>query len=338
MAIEIDFSYAIDGFYDYVNYYRSETPMDAGTMPAPTATGITATTYTDTTATKGKYYYVRFSSVRSGVEKISDEMKILAGTLWLPSNLATPAKMWLDASNSIVDGSNRISQLTDLSGNGFHTTQSNNTNKPVLTSGNAVFNGTNRYMDGAAIDLFKNIGQGYIFAVASKSSIDGSAIERPIIGWSNNAASYRLGLLMGNNTHANKILFGGRRLDGDAYDGVESSFTITTNRMYIMCGVVNYNSREIKLYIDGQLNVSKTNAFTGSGNTANTSSSRSRIGSNFVATPTTYGDVSLKTALSDNQLISDSERQKMEGWAAHKYGLLSNLPSDHPYKSNPPVI
>lgn len=338
MSIEIDFSYAIDGFFSSVNYYRSETPMDAGSMPAPTAMGITGLTYTDTTATKGKYYYVRFGSVRSSVEKISNEYRVLAGNPWTPTSLVNHADLWLDSANAVVDVSNRIAQLTDLSGNNFHASQSNNTNKPILSAESATFNGTSHYMNIAAPDLFRNVGYGYIFAVASKNSLDGSVAERAIAGWSNNATSFRLGLLFGTTVVANKISVGGRRLDGDAYDGVESSFTVTANRMYIICGIVNYNSREIKLYIDGQLNVSKTNAFTGAGSTSNTSSTRSRIGSNLTATPTTYGDMTLKMTLADNQILSDSDRQKLEGWAAHKYGLLTNLPIDHPYKVNPPVV
>ena len=81
MSIEIDFSYQIDGFYDSVNYYRSETPMNPESMPVATATGITGLTYTDTTATRGKFYYVRFGSVRSGVEKISEEKQVFARNL-----------------------------------------------------------------------------------------------------------------------------------------------------------------------------------------------------------------------------------------------------------------
>lgn len=32
------------------------------------------------------------------------------------------------------------------------------------------------------------------------------------------------------------------------------------------------------------------------------------------------------------------ERQKLEGYLAHKWGLTANLPIDHPYKSSPPTI
>ena len=42
-----------------------------------------------------------------------------------------------------------------------------------------------------------------------------------------------------------------------------------------------------------------------------------------------------KTLLFDNNL-SDDERQKLEGWAAHQLGLTDNLPVDHPYKTTAP--
>ena len=34
--------------------------------------------------------------------------------------------------------------------------------------------------------------------------------------------------------------------------------------------------------------------------------------------------------------VEDSDRQKIEGYLAHKWGLTANLPADHPYKSNAP--
>jgi hypothetical protein len=42
-----------------------------------------------------------------------------------------------------------------------------------------------------------------------------------------------------------------------------------------------------------------------------------------------------KTILFDNNLDL-SDRQKLEGWAAHQLGLTDNLPADHPYKSVAP--
>lgn len=76
MAVEIDFSYLVDGDFDSIKYYRSLTPMNIESMPAPTVTGITTLTYTDTTAQKGKTYYVRFGAVKGPTEKISSEITV----------------------------------------------------------------------------------------------------------------------------------------------------------------------------------------------------------------------------------------------------------------------
>lgn len=36
--------------------------------------------------------------------------------------------------------------------------------------------------------------------------------------------------------------------------------------------------------------------------------------------------------------ISTADREKLEGYLAHKWGLTANLPSGHPYKSSPPTV
>jgi len=35
-------------------------------------------------------------------------------------------------------------------------------------------------------------------------------------------------------------------------------------------------------------------------------------------------------------VLSSTNREKLEGYLAHKWGLESNLPSTHPYKSSAP--
>jgi hypothetical protein len=37
-------------------------------------------------------------------------------------------------------------------------------------------------------------------------------------------------------------------------------------------------------------------------------------------------------------LPSRANQQRLEGWAAHKYGLTAKLPADHPYKNAPPMV
>lgn len=37
-------------------------------------------------------------------------------------------------------------------------------------------------------------------------------------------------------------------------------------------------------------------------------------------------------------IVSDADRQKLEGYMAHKWGLQASLPAGHPYKSAPPTV
>lgn len=37
-------------------------------------------------------------------------------------------------------------------------------------------------------------------------------------------------------------------------------------------------------------------------------------------------------------IVSQSDRQKLEGYLAHKWGLTANLPVTHPYKNTPPYV
>ena len=85
MSKKIDYTFKIDGEFDSVNYYRSETPFDVNNMPNPTASGIRNLYYTDTNVEEGKTYYVRFGSVVGNEEKISEEVNLIVPSQPNPS-------------------------------------------------------------------------------------------------------------------------------------------------------------------------------------------------------------------------------------------------------------
>lgn len=78
----VNLTWDADGNIDSYNIYRSEATMDVNSLPAPLATGITAKSYSDTTAISGKDYYYRVASVKNEVEKISSEIKVASGDLY----------------------------------------------------------------------------------------------------------------------------------------------------------------------------------------------------------------------------------------------------------------
>lgn len=76
---KVKFNFDVDGIYQELRYYRSSTPMDISSMPAPIKSGFTEKEVTDDTAPDTSFYS-RFSAVRDGVEYISEEVFILITT------------------------------------------------------------------------------------------------------------------------------------------------------------------------------------------------------------------------------------------------------------------
>ena len=81
MTNRLELNWELDGVVDEQRYYCSETPIDIENLPVPKAVLAGALrTYTDTDVDVGNTYYVRVSSVKNSVEKISNEKSIFVGT------------------------------------------------------------------------------------------------------------------------------------------------------------------------------------------------------------------------------------------------------------------
>lgn len=77
MTNRLELNWKLDGFADEQRYYCSETPIDVNNLPNPKAIlAGDVRTYIDTEITTGKTYYLCVSSVKNGVEKLSNEILI----------------------------------------------------------------------------------------------------------------------------------------------------------------------------------------------------------------------------------------------------------------------
>ncbi|WP_151769352.1 LamG domain-containing protein [Acinetobacter junii] len=125
MAI-IDYTYKVDGFFNTINYYRSTTPLNVGAMPPPVATGITELSYSDTTAASDADYYVRFGSVKAGIEKLSSQISVST------RGIVEYADTYLNLFADVIDRGLKPKTFTATS---------------ITYSANfAVFNGTSSYI------------------------------------------------------------------------------------------------------------------------------------------------------------------------------------------------
>lgn len=326
----------LDGFVSEQRYYCSETPIDPLNLPVPKAVlAGDVRTYIDIVGVeKGKQYYLAVGSVKNGIEKLSDQVIKLAGVAWTPADLSNPSKLWVSSDSVIADSSNRISQLTDKSGNNHHFTQSNNSYKPVLAivDGNPVirFDGSNDVLYGveSTKSIFRNIDKYFIFFVY-KSSIGGQAEQFLIHSSQASSTAWRAGIRVRETGNTDVL---GRVNDSTYFaNGFTNNHDIQIGAMY-----VNMQTGAISVADDGK---SFNSITVTAGSIPNTASANvMSIGGNESnsATYALKGDI-YEIIVSTNAL-SNTDKQKLEGWAAHKYGLTANLPSDHPYKTLVPVL
>ena len=340
MTNRFEYFWQLDGLVGEQRCYLSESPIDTNAPPSPVAVlSGDVRSHVETGLTLGKHYYTRIGAIKNSVEKFSDEQRVLFGKEWMPSNLTNAPKIWLDAANSIKDSSNRVSQLTANLSN-TNAIQSNSLYKPIYQNDKVKFDGVDDLMSVEnAQNIFKNIGSGFIFTVASKNQIDASFRNRTIFSISNNSNGVRASIAFSGGDVSDRITLGARRLDSESFNFVQSTEAITANKDYIIFGEINYAARALNLYVNGILVASSTSAFTSSGSSSDTQSARVRLAANsaddgFIQ----HADIALTALCCSDVLLSNLDRQKLEGWAAHKYGLTENLPDEHPYKTLVPTI
>ena len=335
MTNRLELNWKLDGFVDEQRYYCSETPINPENLPEPTAVlSGDVFTYTDSSQREiGKKYHVMISAVKNSVEKISDEKVVLFGEAWTPSNLTTAAKIWLDSDTAVAG---EVSSIANIGSIGGTFNQPAPSLRPYIVE--SVINGHNvMRLDGVddiislvsadAGNLFRNTGKGWFFSVVK--SISGYALfdcRTPA-----NSARF----LVRANPGVQQLNI--RRLDSNTTTFVSAS---APSDFYIRFDLMDWQTATGKLRQNG-LEVASKSLGT-AGLTSDTASN-----SNAISFGNTYlnpvsgeyfgGDIAFAIAGS-GVFPTSQEIQKLEGWAAHKYGLTANLPSDHPYKILVPVL
>ena len=79
------------------------------------------------------------------------------------------------------------------------------------------------------------------------------------------------------------------------------------------------------------------NEWTTAITTANTTQPMYVGAQNTSPTPALYLTGNIGELLFIDGMLSTSDRQRVEGYLAHKWGLTANLPAEHPYKSTAPT-
>lgn len=342
MTNRLELNWKLDGFVDEQRYYCSETPIDPLNLPAPKdVLAGDVRTYTDVDIDVGKTYYICIGAVKNGVEKLSDEKLILAGIAWEPNDLATKPKLHGTMSVLNVDSENRISRLIDQSGNGNHFDQTVNNLKPILINDEILFDGLDDYLIGVSstLSMLNNASNAWLFTVVRRTFLDSNNIDRTIFNIhrsTSHAVRFNAQLNSSESTLPNVINFGTRRLDSDAFINLFAT-TPSSADYQIILFKADYASGVKEIYVNGVLNATQA---VSTGTISNTNAIRvPSIGAFFTGSEyARHSNMGVKSITIGTSPLTLLDRQKLEGWAAHKYGLKANLPPDHPYKVLVPTI
>jgi len=247
-----------------------------------------------------------------------------AAALWTPANITTA--LWLDANDSstITTVSGGVSQWNDKSGNNINLTQNvSSTARPTVNSTGISgkpaisFDGTNDNL--LAPTGFLNGVTSFTVAMVMSGPLQfNDGIWGP-----SNTNSVGLELIWANVVGKSTLL----RINGvdKIWTGLwstNSSPTITT---------ITASSTSTA----GWLNGSTVTAVSSTGVSALSFNGVYSMG---LYTNTQWGQMLMGEFIIIQSSVSQSDREKLEGYLAHKWDLTANLPAAHPYKSAAPTV
>lgn len=242
---------------------------------------------------------------------------------WTPDYLsAGTLTAWYKADSLSLNDGDGVSSWTDSSGNGNTASQGISARQPTFETNElnskpiVRYDGLNDIIsDGDISDL--DVGTGDIWMACVFKSTDDSSAQ---FFFEKGTTSF--GLM----TSSTGILQA--RLGGTSNIPLQSAGNWSRTEFVIV--TASRVSSTCNGFVDGSA-MTTTNT-TNTGSISN--SSVLDIGASGVGSQPMTGDIA--EVLVGGATLDTNERQKIEGYLAHKYGLEANLPSDHPYKSAAP--
>lgn len=275
-----------------------------------------------------------------------------AGGPWTPANLAAHPVLWVNDDSSATDvGSGACSQWNDISGNAYHLTQGTSANRPLIVSSGLNSRRTIRF-DGSndmllnnstgARSVAQNVTSMLAFLVYKRTATDSTQrVATHIPTGTSGTDTDRFSIYCGSPSDPNKVIGIVRRNDADSAASIIQSAAGGTAWQMVMLRT-DYTNGDGWLDIDGANNQTNT-SFVSNGSTQNTLSTYALTmgGTPSVpgSSPGTNNAANIEVAeyVVSQGNLSSTEVDKLFGYAAHRWGLTSSLPSGHPYKTVAPT-
>jgi hypothetical protein len=263
---------------------------------------------------------------------------------WTPDQLGTLAGWWkADAITGLFDGDD-VTSWADSSGNGYNLGLGSSgavnptyeilvlNNLPVVRMYDA---GRCLAHTNTGITIAKNQSALTIatVSVARATNLGGRA---DIAGVTSGANSTNFLASLDYHRTSSKHCGLIRRAGSDSPTTFASSTSYTANTGHLRTGVWDWSTGNLSHYLNGTQDPASAVSHGGSSNTENTDNDAITVGG-FHTTNVATQDIDIGEIIMANT-ISSSDREKLEGYLAHKWGLEGDLPAGHPYKSSPPYV
>jgi fibronectin-binding autotransporter adhesin len=247
-----------------------------------------------------------------------------AQVAWTPSNATVTA--WYDAADAstVLTSGSAVTNWLDKSGNNLHLRQGTPANQPTngaaINSLNAL-DFTGDEMATASNPFGTTVSNAFVIAVHKVDSIGQGDLFS----------------LTGSDNTANRWQSHAPWSDGTLYfdcggagapNRINASYGVSAGSVVLSSFYCSTTDNVQQVYKNGSLLASD-----GTGHTVATGGGNIRVGH-----VSNYQDTTLGELIIINGTVSAATRQKFEGYLAHKWGLTNSLPSNHPYKSTPPLI
>jgi hypothetical protein len=257
--------------------------------------------------------------------------------LWTPSQITSA--LWVDfadastyydavSGGSQVAADGTVARIEDKSGNSRHIVQSTALNratrKVAIQNGLDVlrYDGANDFYN-ADLGLFRNKLHVCMFFVV----IEKDSTLRTLLYASTASSGFTRSAINSSTTSQDTS---GRRLDADSLRSTSGGSGSTGCN--IVMGQWHYSGNSIATWRNGT-QTGTGNAFSSAGGTSqDTASAVVELGRGFSAI-SNHDWCEVITVDSPDT----TTRQLIEGYLAHKWGIASKLPADHPYKNSAPT-
>jgi len=241
-------------------------------------------------------------------------------TIWNPSMIQTA--LWLDAADAstVTTVSGTVSQWNDKSGNSRHVSQSGASSRPAYTA--SAINGlpaltfiSDDFLERSSPGLVTGASSRSMFAVYKPNTTGNNANWVCGQAWNGTTTNSWFGLM-----HRNDVVKGDPYLATYAGDITDGATPATVAKI----GGATYDGTTLVAYRNG------TEIASGARTLATNTGVSFLIGRDGQASSYMNGQAAEVVFI--ESALSTLNRQKIEGYLAHKWGLTANLPNDHPYK------